>query len=149
MAGNLVLRAMLVEPAVKAGVIWAGAVYSYDDFEKYAITDTSFVRRPDSPGLRRSRQIFEAYGRPNTAEAFWQAVSLTENIAYLQSPLQVHHAKDDDVVNIGYSRDLAEVLKAAGKLYEYYEYDSGGHNINSPAFELAMRRTIAFFQAHL
>src|SRR6185436_6818008 len=43
MAGNLVLRAMLVEPAIKAGVIWAGAVYSYDDFEKYAITDTSFV----------------------------------------------------------------------------------------------------------
>src|SRR5690349_10849609 len=34
MAGNLVLRAMEVEPAIKAGVIWAGAVYSYDDFEK-------------------------------------------------------------------------------------------------------------------
>ena len=32
MAGNLVLRAMLIEPSIKAGVIWAGAVYSYDDF---------------------------------------------------------------------------------------------------------------------
>ena len=32
MAGNLVLRAMLIEPDIKAGVIWAGAVYSYDDF---------------------------------------------------------------------------------------------------------------------
>ena len=41
MSGNLVLRAMLIEPDVKAGVIWAGAVYSYDDFARYSITDPS------------------------------------------------------------------------------------------------------------
>ena len=150
MAGNLVLRAMLVEPAIKAGVIWAGAVYSYDDFEKYAITDTSYVPAPaESSGSRRSREIFETYGRPNTSEPFWKAVSLTENIDYLQNPLQLHHALDDDTVNIGYSRDLAAVLEAAGKVYEYYEYDSGGHNIGSPSFDLAMSRTIAFFRKYL
>lgn len=149
MAGNLVLRTMLVEPAVKAGVIWAGAVYSYDDFVKYAITDTSFVRSPESPGLRRSREIFETYGRPDSSVPFWQAVSLTENIEYLQSPVQIHHAVDDDVVNIGYSRDLAAVLQASGKTYEFYEYDSGGHNISAPSFDLAMQRTIAFFRLHL
>lgn len=149
MAGNLVLRAMLVEPDIQAGVIWAGAVYSYDDFVKYAISDTSFVRRPDSPGLRRSRAIFDTYGQPNTAEPFWQAVSLTHNIEYLQKPVQLHHAVDDDVVNIGYSRDLADVLLTSGKTYEFYEYDSGGHNIGSPSFDQAMSRTIAFFQQYL
>jgi dipeptidyl aminopeptidase/acylaminoacyl peptidase len=149
MAGNLVLRAMLVEPAVKAGVIWAGAVYSYDDFERYSITDTSFVRVPDSPGQRRSRAIFETYGRPDTTQPFWRAVSLTANIDYLENPVQIHHAVNDDVVNIAYSRDLAAVLRTAGKTYEYYEYDSGGHNIGSPAFETAMQRTIAFFRAYL
>jgi uncharacterized protein len=150
MAGNLVMRAMLVEPDVKAGVIWAGAVYSYDDFEKYAISDTSFVPPSDeSPSRRRSREIFETYGRPNTAVPYWQAVSLTGNIEYLENPVQIHHAVDDDVVNIGYSRDLEEVLEANGKTYEFYEYDSGGHNISSPAFDLAMARTIAFFQANL
>jgi dipeptidyl aminopeptidase/acylaminoacyl peptidase len=150
MAGNLVLRAMLVEPAIKAGVIWAGAVYSYDDFEKYAITDTSFVPpSTESPGSRRSREIFQTYGRPNMAEPFWQAVSLTKNIDHLQSPLQLHHAIDDDTVNIGYSRDLAAILEASGKIYEFYEYDSGGHNIASPSFELAMQRTITFFQKYL
>jgi uncharacterized protein len=150
MAGNLVLRAMLVEPDVKAGVIWAGAVYSYDDFGKYAITDTSFVApSTESPGSRRSREIFETYGRPNTTEPFWQAVSLTLNIEYLQNPIQIHHAIDDDVVNIGYTRDLAAVLQANDKPYEAYEYTSGGHNISSPSFELAMQRTIAFFRANL
>ncbi|MEO8609375.1 MAG: alpha/beta fold hydrolase [Chloroflexota bacterium] len=150
MAGNLVLRAMLVEPAIKAGVIWAGAVYSYDDFEKYAITDTSYVPpSTESAGTRRSREIFQTYGQPNTTVPFWQAVSLTNNIDYLQSPLQLHHAIDDDTVNIGYSRDLAAALETAGKTYEFYEYDSGGHNISSPSFELAMQRTIAFFQKYL
>ena len=149
MAGNLVLRAMLVEPDIKAGVIWAGAVYSYDDFARYAISDTSFVRTAESPSSRRSREIFETYGRPNTAEPFWQAVSLTLNIEYLQSPVQIHHTLDDDVVNIGYSRDLSAVLAASEKPYEFYEYNTGGHNISSPAFDQAMIRTITFFQTHL
>ncbi|MBZ0286398.1 MAG: prolyl oligopeptidase family serine peptidase, partial [Anaerolineae bacterium] len=150
MAGNLVLRAMLVEPTVKAGVIWAGAVYSYDDFVKYAITDTSFVPpTTETSGSRRRREIFETYGRPNTAEPFWQAVSLTENIEYLQNPLQIHHAVDDDVVDIGYTRDLAAVLQTSGKVYEAYEYDTGGHNISSPSFDLAMQRTVAFFLNNL
>jgi dipeptidyl aminopeptidase/acylaminoacyl peptidase len=149
MAGNLVLRAMLIEPDIKAGVIWAGAVYSYDDFARYAISDPSFVRTEESPGQRRSREIFEVYGSPNTTTPFWQLVSLTENIDLLESPLQIHHAANDDVVNIGYSIDLANILQAHGKTYEFYQYEGGGHNISSPYFETAMQRTIAFFQQHL
>ena len=155
MAGNLVLRAMLVEPDVKAGVIWAGAVYSYDDFGKYGIDDNTY-RPPEtvetqeaSGGRRRSREIFDTYGRPDTRVDYWKAVSLTENIALLNSPLQLHHAQDDPVVNIGYSFDLAAVLQENGKPYEFYSYDGGGHNLNSPYFEQAMQRTVAFFRENL
>jgi dipeptidyl aminopeptidase/acylaminoacyl peptidase len=140
---------MLIEPDIKAGVIWAGAVYSYDDFARYTISDPSFVRTTESPGLRRSREIFERYGSPNTATPFWQLVSLTENIDMLESPLQIHHSATDDVVNIGYSIDLANILQTHGKTYEFYQYVGGGHNISSPYFETAMQRTIAFFQQHL
>ena len=91
----------------------------------------------------------EAYGQPNSAEPFWQAVSLTQNIGYLENPVQLHHAIDDDVVNIGYSYDLSAILATNGKYHELYEYDGGGHNISSPFFEEAMRRTILFFQTHL
>jgi fermentation-respiration switch protein FrsA (DUF1100 family) len=155
MAGNLVLRAMLVEPEVKAGVIWAGAVYSYDDFVKYGINDNTY-RPPDtsgnqdaSGGRRRSREIFDAYGRPDTHSEYWRAVSLTENIEFLSSPLQLHHAQDDPVVNIGYSYDLAAVLQENGKDYEFYIYEGGGHNLVSPYFEQAMRRTVEFFRNNL
>jgi dienelactone hydrolase len=150
MAGNVLLRAMLIEPAIKAGVIWAGAVYSYDDFTLYSIEDPSYVPpSTESPGRRASRLIRETYGAPNTAEPYWQAVSLTEHIDLLAEPLQIHHAVNDDVVSIAYSDDLASVLNASGKEYEYYRYDGGGHNINSPYFEQAMQRTIEFFLVNL
>lgn len=151
MAGNLVLRAMLIEPDIQAGVIWAGAVYSYDDFTKYRISDpsSSGVITEESPSRRRGRELRAAYGVPNSEVPYWRAVSLTEHIALLQKPLQIHHAVDDPVVNIGYSRDLALVLEENNKLHEFYEYAGGGHDINSPYFEEAMLRTIAFFQKHL
>lgn len=150
MSGNLVLRAMLIEPDIKAGVIWAGAVYSYDDFMRYSITDTSYVPPINAtPGPSRSQEINEFYGRPDLTVPFWRAVSLTENIAYLEHPVQIHHAVNDDVVSVGYARDLAAVLEANAKTYEIYEYEGGGHNISSPYFEPAMHRTIQFFRDNL
>lgn len=151
MAGNVVLRAMLVEPDIKAGVIWAGAVYSYDDFVKYRISDPSRPPStgPETPSRRRSRELIETYGEPNSAEPYWHAVSLTANIDYLHSPLQIHHAVDDPVVNIGYSIDLSTVLAEHHKVYEFYQYAGGGHDINSPYFEDAMVLTVVFFQKYL
>ena len=155
MAGNLVLRAMLIEPEIKAGVIWAGAVYSYDDFGKYGINDNTY-RPPATPEngedpdpRRRSREILETYGWPDTQVDYWKAVSLTENIQYLTSPLQLHHAKDDTVVNIGYSFDLAAVFQETEMAYEFYTYEGGGHNLISPYFEQAMQRTVVFFRKYL
>ncbi len=149
MAGNVVLRAMLVEPDVQAGVIWAGAVYSYDDMVRYAIQDPSFRRDQQTTTVRRGTILRETYGAPDTSEPFWQAVSLTENIEFLEAPLQIHHALNDSVVNIGYSQDLAAVLQEANKFYQLYTYEGGGHNIESPYFGDAMQRTIQFFRDHL
>ena len=47
------------------------------------------------------------------------------------------------------NRDLAAVLAENGKLYEFYAYAGGGHDITSPYFEEAILRTIAFYQKHL
>jgi len=159
MAGNLLLRAMLVSGEIKAGVIWAGAVYSYKDFVKYQINDTSYVHRPyqsktgDAQKDREtSPEIQKIRSNPKTIDfnsEFWKAISLTENIKYLSAPVQIHHADDDLVVNIGYSKDLVDVLKTNSKKYEFYEYESGGHNITSPYFETAMERTVKFFKMTL
>jgi len=76
-------------------------------------------------------------------------VSLTENIEFLKSPLQLHHAQDDTVVNIGYSLDLAGVLQENGKEYEFFSYEGGGHNLISPYFDQAILRTVEFFRNNL
>ena len=159
MAGNAVLRAMLVSKEIKAGVIWAGAVYSYEDFVKYKISDNSYVHRPfeskegDSQKNREtSSEIQNIRSNPQAIDFnndFWTSISLTKNIKYLSSPLQINHSTSDPVVNIGYSRDLVKVLKDNSKVYEFYEYEDGGHNINSPYFEQAMERTVNFFKKNL
>lgn len=156
MAGNLVLRAMLVSEDVKASVIWAGAVYSYADFAKYRLSDSSYVPRQRPPEEERERVDSSVVSklRENSDEIdfdspLWKSISLTKNIDQISGPLQLHHAVNDDVVNIGYQRDLVEVLKENEIKYEDYEYDGGGHNINSPYFETAMQRTVNFFKENL
>ncbi len=159
MSGNLTLRAMLVEPDIKAGVIWGGAVYSYEDFAKYRISDNSFVRTPGTGSNNRSsiepeyasevQKIRDDSKNVDFDSKFWKSISLTNNINYLSAPLQLHHSINDDVVDIGYSRDLADVLEANSKNYELFEYSGGGHNINSPYFEQAMLRTVEFFKENL
>jgi len=155
MAGNLVLRAMLVEPDIQAGVIWSGAVYSYEDLVTYGISDNTY--RPPAPPenqeegqpVRRSQLILETYGRPDLENPYWRAVSLTENLSYLTSAIQIHHAENDLVVNINYSYGLAENLQEKNKPYQFYIYEGGGHNLISPYFDQAMLRTVQFFEDNL
>lgn len=159
MAGNVVLRAMEVSGEIKAGVIWSGAVYSYKDFATYGIHDISYTHKPDTTkeGIaQKDREISPEIQKIRTDpqsidfnDPFWTSISLTKNIKYLVSPLQIDQATSDPVVNIGYSRDLAQVLKDSGKEYEFYEYAGGGHNISSPYFEAAMERTVKFFKDNL
>lgn len=159
MSGNLVLRSMLINDEFKAGVIWAGAVYSYEDFAKYGISDNSYRRANpmsqvflDSPNREKSEEIEKLRNRIfkiDFTQSFWKSISLTQNLKYLNAPIQIHHAENDDVVDIGYSRDLKMSLDDAQKTSELYEYKGGGHNINSPYFEQAMKRTVEFFKKYL
>ncbi len=190
MAGNLTLRAMEVETDFKAGVIWAGAVYSYLDFAEYRLNDSSYVRQPDSVSSqpqdspinsdstgensehfvppetgdttqldlqrRADRDASDQIRKLRTAaeevdfnDDFWTGVSLTKNLKYLNAPVQLHHAVNDFVVNIGYSRDLIKEADTEGKNIELFEYEGGGHNIESPYFETAMQRTVEFFNENL
>lgn len=159
MAGNAVLRAMLVSDEIKAGVIWSGAVYSYEDFVKYKINDTSYIHKPyeTKEGVsQKNREVSPEIQKIRTDPSavdfnndFWKSISLTKNINFLSRPLQIHQAQNDPVVNIGYSQDLIEILKENSKKYEFFEYEGGGHNISSPYFETAMERTIRFFKNNL
>ena len=157
MSGNLVLRAMEVEEDFKAGVIWAGAVYSYEDFYDLRITDSSYsMPITTEPALNINRDYSEEISKirnrsskPDFTNEYWRSISLTSNLDYLTNPLQIHHATNDNVVSINYSRGLSDYLKKNNKDYEYYEYPGGGHNITGIYFNQAMERTVKFFKDNL
>ncbi len=150
MAGNVVLRSLAARPEIPAAVIWAGAVYSYEDQRKYGINDNSY--RPPTSSVRqqsRRRDLFDKVGSPSASSPFWQQVAPTNFLNDLKGAIEIHHADDDAVVNIGYSRDLIALLDQTKVPHEFYTYPSGGHNIEGASFDLAMERTVAFFKKYL
>ncbi len=150
MAGNIVMRTVAIRPEIPASVIWAGAVYSYTDLQKYRITDYSYVPPSPSSQPRQQRQrMIDKVGEPNADSIFWQQFAPVNYVKDLKGAIQIHHAKDDDVVNIGYSRDLAALLDQTTVPHELYEYETGGHNISGNSFNQAMQRTVEFYKKYM
>ncbi len=150
MSGNAVLRSMAVRPEIPASVIWAGAVYTYVDMQKYRINDSSYQPPQNNTERQaRRRELFEKHGSPSAASVFWKQVAPTNYLADLKGAISIHHAVDDSVVNIGYSRDLNSLLDQTSIVHELYEYPFGGHNITGTSFSLAMQRTVEFFKENL
>lgn len=150
MAGNIVMRSMTVRPTIPAVVIWAGAVYSYTDQRKYGINDQSY-RPPNVTSTQQSRrrELYDKVGSPSATSKFWRQVAPTSYLNDLKGAIEIHHAEDDDVVNIGYSRDLIALLDKTKVPHEFYTYPTGGHNITGTSFTLAMSRTVEFFKKYL
>ena len=147
MGGFLTLRAMVISPVIKTGVIWGGVVGSYADmlarWRRGGPTPTPI------PSRFRWRQTWvEMYGAPEENPDFWNAISANAFLSELSSPLQLHHATDDDEVPIFFSQELYKQLLEMGKTVEYYIYKDDNHNISN-SFNQAMTRTIFFFDRYL
>ncbi|MDQ5900727.1 MAG: hypothetical protein QG600_305 [Patescibacteria group bacterium] len=150
MAGNIIMRSMAAMPSIPAGVIWAGAVYTYVDMREYGIQDSSYQPLPtDTQRQSRRRELFEKHGTPSAESVFWQEVAPVNYLSDLEGAVQIHHAIDDNVVSIGYSRDLSSYLENESIPHELHEYVSGGHNITGGSFVTAMQRTVDFYKKYL
>lgn len=150
MAGNVLMRTVAAQPEIPAVVIWAGAGFTYTDLATYRITDASFdPSQASSNRLKRREELRKLYGDPDLSKPFWQQLTPTSYLGDLQGAIQLHHAVDDDVVDVRYSRDLNTLLDKTSVEHELYEYPSGGHNISGASFTEAMDRTVVFFKKHL
>jgi len=150
MAGNVVLRAMVARPEIPAGVIWAGAVFDYEDFQELGLSDNSY-RPPEIMDERRKRReaLFSAHGQFQKESSFWRTVAPVNYLQDLQGVIQLHHPTKDAVVSVEYSRRLWKRLRPLSPRHEFYEYAIGDHNFSGPAYSTAMSRTIAFFEQYL
>jgi dipeptidyl aminopeptidase/acylaminoacyl peptidase len=162
MGGNVVWRALAAAPDIRAVSLWAGAGYTYQDLRTYRISDSSYV--PQSPRPTPTPTMAEATSaaQANSVRAalfdreseidyqspFWQAMLPTNFMSELQGAVQLQHASDDEVVNVGYSRDLVALLQTAGVPHEYWEYGAGGHNLTA-SFNTSVQRMLDFFTTNL
>ena len=145
MAGNVVFRSLAVR-SIPVVVIWAGAVYTYEDFSQFRISDASYQPPPEDSERRRKRdELFTSYGQFDPLSEFWKQVPATNYLDEINGAVQVHHAVDDNVVSIDYSRNLMSILDETNIPHELFEYPSGGHNLTGSSFTQAMQRSVDFF----
>ncbi len=154
MGGHITLRSMVTTGDIRAGVIWAGVVVSYEDLFTTWRRDengTPVPTRTPDPESTRGRwrlSIFDVYGDWEENPAFWASISPISYAADLSGPIQLHHATGDEIVPYDFSETLYAEMLAAGALGELYIYEGDNHNI-SVNFTTAMNRSIAFFDAHV
>ncbi len=150
MGGYITLRAMVVDPDIRAGVIWAGVVADYPDLlTRWRRSNNTVAPAVSTTQARRWRtQLQEQYGTPEENPAFYASISANSFLADLSGPLQIHHGTADDSVPYEFSTTLRDQLATAGMPGALYTYRNDDHNI-SQGFSEAMARSLAFFDEHV
>lgn len=150
MAGNVTFKSFVVNGRIPALVIWAGAGYTYSDLREYMINDNSYRPPEANTERQRKRQLLrDTYGEFDPDSSFWKQVVATNYLDGVEGAIELHHAVDDNVVSIEYSRNLMNVLDGSKIPHELFEYSSGGHNLTGNSFSLAMSRTVEFYKNEL
>ncbi len=150
MGGYLTLRAMVIDENIRAGVIWAGVVGSYTDL----LTRWRPTPTPPPPGTPTATPrgwrsgLMASFGPPEASPALWDSISANAFLADLSGPLQLHHGTADASVPLEFSERLYQEAVEAGATVELYTYSGADHNLSGP-FNLAMTRTIQFFNTYL
>ncbi len=135
MAGNVTFRSFVARQDIPALVIWAGAGYSYEDLRSFGLNDNSY-RPPqgDTERARRRKELFDKYGEFDPNSDFWKQVAPTNYLFDVKGSVQIHHAENDNVVDIRYSRNLMSILDKTAISHELFEYPDGGSQFNRGKF---------------
>lgn len=149
MGGYITLRAMVTDPDIKAGVIWAGVVANYPDLlTKWRRSNNTPAPAVTAQARRWRTLLQEEYGAPEDNPTFYASISANSYLADLSGPLQLHHGTADTSVPYEFSTTLRDQLLAARQVGELYTYAGDDHNI-SQGFSEAMARSLAFFDQHV
>lgn len=142
--GGITMRSLVVSSEIKAAVIWAGVVGSYEDMVVTYRNKIPWMNDRNFPN-----DLINRYGEPNLKSSFWSKIDSYSYIQNISAPVQIHHGTADKSVPVELARHFNEVLKDAGKTVEFFEYPNGDHNLAGPHFSPAMERSVSFFKKYL
>ena len=156
MGGHITLQVMVTSDNVKAGVIWAGLMGSYQDllerwwWPRWGRPDgtPSATQEPDDPRGRWARELEETYGTFDENPQFWRSISPSAHLADVSGPIQLHHGTGDSSVAVEFSQNLYALLEGINEPAELYLYEGDNHNISN-SFGTAMARSIEFFDRYV
>ena len=156
MGGHITLQVMVASPDVKAGVIWAGLMGSYQDllerwwWPRWGYVDGTPGPTPEPDDQRRRwvHEIEETYGSSEENPDFWDSISPTSYLSDLSGPIQLHHGTGDASVSVEFSENLYALIQALDQPVELYLYEGDNHNISN-SFGTAMTRSVEFFDRYL
>ena len=155
MGGMITLRSMVTTKDIKAGVIWAGVVVSYEDLANNWHRPNqnprpSFVPSEREQAARRPgrQQLIDKYGSFEKNPEFWRSIAAISFANDISGPVQLHHGTSDMEVPLLFSQKLEEALKNAKKTAELYAYEEDDHNISNN-LNLALDRSVNFFDKYL
>lgn len=146
MGGGIALHDLVVTHDLKAAVIWAGVVGSYEDILERYRKRADWLKTQSESSLAHS--FYDNYGSPSANPKFWSQIDPYAYLTDVTTPVQLHHGTSDTSVPLEFSRNLNEALKRAGKPVELYEYPGSDHNL-AQSFSLAMKRSVDFFKKNL
>jgi uncharacterized protein len=150
MGGHITLRSMVVTDDIKAGVIWAGVVASYEDMALNWSRSRPWRPSPEESSFRRtSRQdLIDKFGGFDVNKSFWSSISPINYVNDISGPVQIHHGTQDPEVPVLFSEKLNQALIDNEKTTELYIYEGDDHNI-SKNLNTALNRSIEHFDKYL
>jgi dipeptidyl aminopeptidase/acylaminoacyl peptidase len=123
LGGNVALKAVVVDPDVKAAVLLAGATGQLSEISASALPS-------EQSGLvdHAGREALVAqHGQPRDDVDFWFQMAPVNYLADLSASVSLYHCADDTVVPAKFSDELYDKLLAAGRQASYYRCQVGGH----------------------
>ncbi len=127
LGGAVTLNSIVISKEIKAASIWAGTVAPISD-------------QLGKWGKRGEPRIQN--------QAMVRFIDPLNYLSYITSPVEIQQGLSDTEVNPKDSENLYTGLKDLGKTVYYYTYPGDNHSISNN-FNLAMQRSVEFFNKYL
>lgn len=136
MGGEITLDVLVVSRDIKVAALFGSMSASSED---------NYYARRDLYHSQDTGQFAAYYGTPATNPDSYIKQSPLTYFKDINVPVEVNIGTNDTTTPPIWSQKIYDALKAAGKTTEFYTYPGEGHSLNGAAFNLAMQRTLAFF----
>jgi len=147
LGGEIALRTLLIDGSIRGASLWSPVggslweqAYHYSWYD--STDDTDSRDKPKARMDELSRDI-DNLGFPYDPDSSEPG----QFLHFLDTPILVHHAKDDGEVPYTWSELLATKLELQNKTYTFYSYESDNHLFEDELQAIAVARDVKFFRS--